>query len=105
MIGTSRKPSVLSRRERQPKSVRNPGRAVFVDQRAGVETLDRERLGQRMHLALGQAGGEYVARTRSGLEAAGAPTAVEEQVLHRGLGDDRAGVRRGVDDAAPLAVH
>ncbi len=58
-----------------------------------------------MRLAGRQGGGEDVARAGGGLEAAGAPAAVEEQVLHRGLADDRAGVRGGVDDAAPLAVH
>src|SRR5690606_31206469 len=61
--------------------------------------------GQRVHLAARQAGGEDMARAGSGLEAAGTPAAVEEQVLHRGLGDDRAGVRGGIHDAAPLAVH
>nr|GFD55520.1 hypothetical protein [Tanacetum cinerariifolium] len=57
------------------------------------------------HFALRQARSEDVARSRGRLEATGAPTAVEEHVRHRRLGNDRARIRRGVDDAAPLTVH
>src|SRR5471032_267592 len=85
--------------------VGNRSSAVFIDQRTVVETVDGERCSQWVHFTLGQARGKYVARARCCLEAAGAPTAVEEHVRYRGFRDDRARIRRGVDDAAPLTVH
>src|SRR5471030_3137906 len=85
--------------------VGNRSSAVFIDQRTVVETVDGERCSQWVHFTLGQARGKYVARARCCLEAAGAPTAVEEHVRYRGFRDDRACIRGGVDDAAPLTVH
>ena len=49
--------------------------------------------------------GENPARARRGLEAAGAPSAVEIQAFNRSLADYRTGIGTDVDDATPMAQH
>src|ERR1700704_3759189 len=81
--------------------MRDGGGAVLVDEGSGGETLQRERLGVRGGPSLRDRVREAVADAGRRLEAAGAPAAVEIQVLDRGEPDDRRGVRADVDDAGP----
>jgi len=85
--------------------MRDRGGGRFVDQAAAFEAVQAERGGHRVGLAGGQGRGEAVAGTGRRLETAGAPAAIEEQIVDRGLADDRAAVAGDVDDAAPLAHH
>ena len=78
---------------------------MLVNQVAAMETVKRECGIEWMWLVMSNGVGKYIAGTRRGLEAACAPAAIEVQPLDLGLADNRAGVRRGIDDAAPLAVH
>src|SRR5690349_8579150 len=86
-------------------SMRDAGGAVLVDQIAVDEAVEGERLVQLVRPVLGQGIGEHPAGAGRGLEAAGAPAAVEIEALNRRLADDRAGIRADIDDAAPGAQH
>src|SRR3546814_593698 len=85
--------------------VRDGRRAVLVDQEAAAEAVEREGGVQRVRRVLRDGVGEGPAGAGRRLEAAGAPAAVEVEVLNRRLVEDWAGVRADVDDAAPLPQH
>src|SRR3546814_953432 len=70
--------------------VRDGRRAVLVDQEAAAEAVEREGGVQRVRRVLRDGVGEGPAGAGCRLEAAGAPAAVEVEVLHRRLGEDRA---------------
>src|SRR5687767_12217928 len=59
-------------------SMRDRGGAVLVDQRAGREPIEGERLGERAGLALGDRLGVDPPGARRALEPAGSPAAVDE---------------------------
>src|SRR5690348_2866956 len=81
--------------------VRDGGGAVLVDEGTGGEPVQAERFGVLVRLSAGDGVREDVPDTGRRLEPAGAPAAVEEQVLDRREPDDRRGVRADVDDAGP----
>src|ERR1700674_1330381 len=78
---------------------------MFVDQRAGGESLERKGRVQRMRLAVRDRVRVDPAGARCGLEAAGAPPAIDEQVLDRRQSHDRRRIRRYVDNTGPGAKH
>src|SRR5690606_34261556 len=83
-------------------SVRNGRRCGLVDQPAGAEAVECERSGDRVRLAAGNGGREDMARAGRRLEPTRSPAAIDEQVRHGRLADDRRAVRRDIDDAAPI---
>src|SRR5205809_5475785 len=85
--------------------MRNARSRRFVDQAACPETFKAEIAVQRMRLTVCQRMREHAARTRRRLESASPPSAVNVEIFDRRLADDRARVRRAVDDACPLAHH
>src|SRR6185437_5727882 len=90
---------------RRAASVSHGRRRSLVDQVAVAEAFDVERRIDGMRLVLGDGPGEDMRRARRGLEAAGAPTAVDIQAGDGCLADDGRAVRRYIDDAAPIAHH
>src|SRR6476659_3018591 len=78
---------------------------MLVDEMSGIETIERKGLIEGMRLVVGHRVGKDVAGTGRRLEPAGPPAAVEVKPLDLSLADNRAGVGRRVDDAAPLAVE
>src|SRR5206468_2148533 len=85
--------------------MRHRGGDAFIDQATLDEAVEAERLGDRMRPVIGDRIGEDEARARNGLEAAGAPAAIDIEPLHIGLADDGRAVARHVDDAPPHAQH
>src|SRR2546426_7466118 len=81
--------------------VRHGRGAMLVDEGPGGESfqgegrVERVRLSIRDRMRVNPAGGWRR------LEAAGAPAAVDEEVLDRCQSEDRRGVRRDIDDARP----
>ena len=70
-----------------------------------VEAVEREGGIEWMRGIVRDSVRENVARAWRGLKAARAPAAIKIQAFNFCLADNRAGVWRGIDDAAPLAVH
>src|SRR5882762_9255379 len=83
--------------------MRNSGGGRFVDQPAVDESLQLERLGQRMALARGKHVRKRPATRGNCLEAAGSPTAIDVQAGDGSRSDDGTGIMHYVDDARPLS--
>src|SRR5580698_1174667 len=75
------------------------GGGGFVDQVTVAEAFDGERRVDGMRFVAGDGPGEHMRGARRGLEAAGAPAAIDVQTLDGRLGDDGRAIRRYIDDA------
>ena len=58
-------------------SMCNRGGCTFVDERTGIEAIDRKRSGDWMHIGAGNGVGKHVAGSRGRLKTASTPTAVD----------------------------
>jgi hypothetical protein len=87
------------------RSVGDAGGAVLVDEVAGLEALEGEGPVDLVRLVGRDGVGEGEAGAGRGLEPAGAPAAVDVELVHLGPRDDRGGVGGDVDDPAPGAQH
>src|SRR4051794_8739320 len=76
--------------------------AVLVQLATLLEAVEREVAVQVMRLVMGDGVRKGPARGRRRLEALIAPAAVQIEVPHRRLADERAAIRRHVLDAAPV---
>ena len=85
--------------------MRHAGSAMFIDQRAGGEAIERERRGNFVRLTLRDSVSEDKSRAWDRLEAAGTPATIEIKPRYRRLADNGARIRADINDATPLAHH
>ena len=78
---------------------------MLVNQGAGLESVQRERRGQRVGPGIGDGVGKDPSGAGRGLESTGAPAAIHKQIPDRGQAHDRRGVGRDVDDPGPGPEH
>src|SRR3984893_19304239 len=86
-------------------SVRYHGGSVLVDPGAGGEPLEPEGGAEGVRSPVRDGVRIDPAGAGRGLEAAGTPSAIDEEVFDRGQPEDRRRVRGDVDDPGPGADH